>query len=446
MDLQQKFTTAISNLGLPDGSRVLVAVSGGVDSMVLMHLIRQSNLDPIVAHCNFKLRGQESDLDAEFVRQATHNLGLAYYEKAFNTTLFASDNGISIQMAARKLRYDWFEELAGQQACRFITVAHHLDDSIETVILNLVKGTGIAGMHGIKPKVGNIIRPLLNMSRAEIIDYAQLHQLAWREDSSNADTHYERNYIRHEVLPMLRSLNPKASEAISNHSLLMQRYEYILDWITQSVETKISRNLYQERFTVFNLDILFEYPEPATLLFHVLRNHGFNYDTCEQAIRNETASGAQFISGNMMLVKDRSNLVLTDTQTLESSEIYEIKKTDSAADLEFGSLMISFHEQVNEADFGQSNVAYLDASKISFPIIVRRFHVGDRFHPLGMQNSKLVSDFLTDNKATLVERTASYVICCEDKILWLAPHRIDDRFKITPTTRSLIRLELQINE
>ena len=446
MDIQQKFTEAISILCPTNGTKVLVAVSGGVDSMVLLQMMRQSNLNPIVAHCNFKLRGQESDLDAEFVRKASQTMGLDYREKSFNTSQFASDNGISIQMAARKLRYEWFEELAKQEDCRFIAVAQHADDSIETVLLNLVKGTGIAGMHGIKPKNGKIIRPLLNMSRAEIIDFAKWRQLSWREDSSNADTHYERNFIRHEILPMLRKLNPKANHAISNHATLMQRYEHILDWMTHNVETKISRNLFRGHFTVFNLDILFEYPEPATLLFHVLRKHGLNYDICEQSIRTETATGAQFISGNMVLVKDRSNLVLTDIQTLQSTETCEIKESDSAADLEFGSLLVSFHDQMDETDFGKSSVAYLDASKISFPLTVRRVQSGDRFHPLGMQNSKLVSDFFTDAKATLVERTASYIVCSGDKIIWLASHRIDDRFKILPNTKKVLRLEWQTNE
>ena len=446
MDLQHKFTTAVSNLGPTNGSKVLVAVSGGVDSMVLLHLMRQSNLITIVAHCNFKLRGQESDLDAEFVRQAVQTMGFTYHEKSFDTTAFASDNGISIQMAARKLRYEWFEELAKQENCEFIAVAHHADDSIETVMLNLVKGTGIAGMHGIQPKVGKIIRPLNSMSRTEIIDYAEQHNLAWREDSSNADIHYERNFIRHEILPMLRSLNPKASDAISNHAVLMQRYEHILDWITHDVETRISRRYFQGRFTVLNLEILLEYPEPATLLFHILRKHGYNYEICEQAIRTETESGAQFISGNMLLVKDRSTLVLAEAQLLNSEEICEIKEMDSTADLEFGSLQVSFHEEVDEADFGKSNVAYLDAANISFPITVRRIQRGDRFHPLGMQNSKLVSDYFTDTKANLIERTTACFISCADKILWLAPHRIDDRFKITPNTKRVIRLHWETTE
>ena len=446
MDLQHKFTTAVSNLGPTNGSKVLVAVSGGVDSMVLLHLMQQSNLITIVAHCNFKLRGQESDLDAEFVRQAVQTMAFTYHEKSFNTAAFASDNGISIQMAARKLRYEWFEELAKQENCEFVAVAHHADDSIETVILNLVKGTGIAGMHGIQPKVGKIIRPLLNMCRTEIIGYAEQHNLAWREDSSNADIHYERNFIRHEVIPMLHSLNPKASEAISNHAVLMQRYGHILEWITHDVETRISRRYYQERFTVFKLEILLEYPEPATLLFHILRKHGYNYETCEQAIRTETESGAQFISENMVLVKDRSALILAKAQTLNSSELYEIKETDSAVDLEFGSLKISFKENTNDADFGKSNVAYLDAANVTFPITVRRIQRGDRFHPLGMQNSKLVSDYFTDTKANLIERTTACVISSADKILWLAPHRIDDRFKITPNTKRVIRLQWETTE
>ena len=443
MELQLKFSSALSALVPTNGSKVLVAVSGGVDSMVLLHLMHQSNLDPIVAHCNFKLRGKESDLDAEFVRQSAENMGLTYHEKSFNTSEFASDNGISTQMAARKLRYEWFEKLADQEGCEFIAVAHHADDSIETVILNLVKGTGIAGMHGIKPKFGKIIRPLINMRRAEIIAYANHRRIVWREDSSNSETHYERNFVRHEVMPMLRSLNPNTGEAIANHAILMQRYEHILEWITHSVEAKISRNPHQGRFTIFNLDLLLEYPEPATLLYHILRKHGFNYGTCELAISAETESGAQFISGNWALVRDRSTVVFTETQTLHSEEFFEIHEKDSAVDVEFGCLLLSFHEQVDETDFGKSNVAYLDASNITFPLWVRPVQAGDRFHPLGMQSSKLASDFFTDTKASLVARTSSYAIGSNDKILWLAPHRIDDRFKILPNTQKVLRLEWQ---
>jgi len=238
-------------------------------------------------------------------------------------------------------------------------------------------------------------------------------------------------------------LNPNAVEAIANHAALMKRYEHILEWITHDVETRISRRYYQGRFTVFNLEILMEYPEPTTLLFHILRKHGFNYGTCELAIRAETESGAQFISGNWALVRDRSTLVFTETQTLHSEEFFEIHEKDSAVDVEFGCLRLSFHEQVDETDFGKSNVAYLDASNITFPLWVRPVQAGDRFHPLGMQNSKLASDFFTDIKASLVARTTSYVIGSNDKTLWLAPHRIDDRFKIHPNTQRVMRLEWQ---
>lgn len=443
MDIQHKFQIAISNFGLSKGSKVLVAVSGGVDSIVLLHMMHQSNINLIVAHCDFMLRGKESDLDAAFVRQSASTMGITYYEKSFHTAEFASDNGISIQMAARKLRYEWFEELAEQENCTFIAVAHHADDSVETVLLNLVKGTGIAGMHGIKHKHGKIIRPLLNMSRDEIVSYAQQHNLAWRDDSSNAETHYERNYIRHEVLPMLRSLNPKAGEAIANHAIYMQRYEHILDWMTQAVETRISRNYYQGRFTAFDLDLLSEYPEPATLLFHILRKYGFKYDTCEQAIREETESGAQFISGRMILIKDRTTLVLSQAEMFNSTELWQIQESDSVVDLEFGCLQVSYQNAQDEADFGNRHVAYLDAVNLSFPLIIRRVQHGDRFYPLGMQNSKLVSDFFTDSKINLINRTTTYVMSCEEKIIWLLPHRIDERFKLVSSSRKVIRLEWQ---
>lgn len=436
----ETFVASLDRLGINKSSRVLIAVSGGVDSMSLMHLFHAANIPSAVAHCNFNLRGNDSNADEKLVKDTAESLGLEFYRKGFRTDSFAKDNGVSIQMAARKLRYDWFHELSKAHQYDFIATAHHADDQVETILLNLTKGTGIAGMHGIPESAGKIIRPLVHLSRKEIIHYAQEQRIAWREDASNDESDYERNFIRNEVIPMLRSINPSVTDAIIKHSTIMARYENLLDHFIHEVENQICRFEQMGVFKTIDIEKLTSHPEPATILFHLVRNIGMTYQQCENAIKPGVTSGAVFESGTWNMIKDRNQLVVFDKETINDEEKAEITFQEGNASVLFGSFNSSIVEKIDEADFHNPAVAYLDASKIQWPISIRRLKTGDRFLPLGMKQSKLISDFLIDNKIGTPRKMATYILFSDGNPIWLAPLRIDDRFKIDENTRSIIRI------
>ncbi|MFN5325242.1 MAG: tRNA lysidine(34) synthetase TilS [Bacteroidota bacterium] len=440
MNLLQRFSYNLGSTNLHKDHRTLLAVSGGVDSMVLLELFRISGRSFIVAHCNFKLRGEDADADADFVRLHCQQHQIPFFSKSFDTAVFAKDNGISIQMAARKLRYDWFNQLMQEQQCHFLATAHHADDTTETVLLNLVKGTGMAGMHGIRLQSSHQIRPLFDVYRSDILHYANQNGIEWRDDASNADSKYERNFIRNEVLPMLKSINPSVSESINRHSRAMERYETLLNHFIHEVTLTAARLFHNGLMTSFDLTVINSHPEPATLLFHILRKMDFTYAQCESAVADETQSGSEFLSHHWTLIKDREKLVLIDMGLLNPDENITVEGQDEVYDLQFGSFDFKILDQITEEDLSNPFIAFVDAEKTVFPIRISRVHGGDRFHPLGMKGSKLVSDFFTDSKTPLTEKLTSYVLRSSDEIIWLVPHRIDDRNKLTEGTNKILRI------
>ncbi|MFM7079853.1 MAG: tRNA lysidine(34) synthetase TilS [Bacteroidota bacterium] len=436
----ESFLESLSRLGVNKQSRVLIAVSGGVDSMALMHLFHAAQIPSAVAHCNFNLRGNDSNADEMLVKNTANHLGLEFYSKGFQTGEFARDNRLSIQMAARMLRYDWFQELATTNQYDFIATAHHADDQVETILLNLTKGTGLAGMHGIPESAGKIIRPLIRLSRKDIIHYAQQHSIQWREDASNNESDYERNFIRNEVLPMLRSINPSVTEAIIKHSNIMARYENLIDQMMADIEKQIIRFEHLGLFKTIDIEKLTSYPEPATILFHLVRNTGMSFQQCENAVKPNVTSGAVFESGNWNMIKDRNQLVVFDKEALGGNEETEIPYPGETANVFFGTFDSSIVDGVDEKDFINPAVAYLDANKIQWPITIRSVNNGDRFHPLGMNQSKLISDFFIDGKIGTPQKMTTYILFSDGQPIWLAPLRIDDRFKINENTTSVLRL------
>lgn len=424
--------------------RVLLAVSGGVDSVAMAHLFHRSAIPFAIAHCNFRLRGEESEGDAQFVAQLAKQYGVPFHLKEFDTIAYADDNRLSIQMAARKLRYDFFHELHREHRYRAIAVAHHADDVAETMLLNMVRGAGIAGVHGIAQVQGVVVRPLLSLTGDEIRAYAQKHELVWREDSSNAEVFYTRNRIRHSVIPVLREINPAITEAMVRHARLMHDYEELLEHFMMGVSRELVRH--QGTVTSVNLSKLMELPAPATLLYHLLHDFGFSATQCRQ-MAESSRKGAAFYSPTHKLVTGRGLLEVIPIPETEKVTGYHLHENSASVELPHGTLTMErmsndyFEGGRLPDDFTDPRVAYLDSSLLEFPLHIRSWHHGDTFSPLGMQGRKLVSDFFTDEKFTPSQKEFAMVLLSGEQIVWLIGHRIDDRYRIKSESETIRRFE-----
>ena len=421
---------------LAKGDIVILALSGGIDSMVLADLLLKAKVEFVAAHCNFHLRGEESDGDEQFVRDYAERNGIQCFVKHFETEKYAAEQGVSIEMAARDLRYVWFEQLRQQLGYDKIVVAHHADDQAETFFINLLRGAGLNGLKGMKPQNGVIIRPLLWASREQIRKYTVENQILWREDHTNAESVYLRNKIRNQLLPVFDELHPEARQG------LYKSLEHL------SAENELYRALLQEKLNQiieYNGDIQ-RIPYSAfliqhssfQLLFEWLRQYGFNTDQCHfiyDAIG--TGVGNQYCSATHRLVIGRDELQL--------SEIKE--KTDDEIQIEVGEeeillpVYLRFSRFEKNADFiidKSSEVAQLDFDKIQFPLTLRHWHHGDRFHPLGMKGSKLLSDFFVDQKFTeWQKRNVWLLVAADGDILWVVGYRIDERYKVSISTKTI---------
>ena len=407
--------------------KVLLTVSGGKDSMAMLNLFIQQNLSFGVAHCNFELRGEEAEKDQEFVRQFCEVNGLEFHTKAFQTKEYATKNGISIQMAARDLRYNWFEKIREENAYQYIATAHHKNDVAETMLINLTKGTGLSGLHGISNKNGKIIRPLLCFNSIEIGNYVKENDVAYREDASNADTKYTRNSIRHKVIPELEKMNPAFIETANTEAEQFLELEEILN---QKIKEEQSKLFVKTEYG-FKIEIesLKKLTPLKTYLFYFLRTYNFNAPAIADIIEGlEGQSGKTFYSATHQIVKDRTHLLLSELK--ENTE--ERIEVNSIEELPFNVRII---DDMVSLEIEKSNqYAYLDADKIQFPMVLRTWKQGDTFKPFGMKGNKKVSDFLIDNKVSIVEKKTIKVLVSGNDIVWLVGQRISDNFKITEAT------------
>jgi tRNA(Ile)-lysidine synthase len=416
--------------------RVLVAVSSGLDSMALLHLMKQLDVDVAVAHCNFQLRGEDSDLDEEFVRMHCEKFKVPFFCKRFETNNYATENKLSIQMAARELRYAWFEELMEGKGFTKLATAHHFNDSIETMLLNWVRGAGIEGLRGIPTKRGNIIRPLLFATREELISYVAEHQITWREDISNQTDDYQRNFIRHQVIPQLKRINGSLENTIRES---VNKVDEEWAFYQKSVED------WKEKFVVEDVGVIriskegFLHPTHGpSLLWNSIKSFGFIYEQCKEAYEiKDHQSGKQFLSSSNKLVVDRDYFIVTP-QGNHWNEI-RIEKDQSQATLGPWTLAIAESKEMKPSN--NPREAVLDADKLAFPLRWRRWQPGDYFVPLGMTHRKKISDFLIDRKISVGEKDSVTVLESAGEIVWVAGHRIDNRYKLTSVTkRALIFL------
>lgn len=416
--------------------RVLLAVSGGVDSMVMMHLFREAGLRIAIAHCNFRLRGAESDGDEALVRETALAMEIPFHINHFNTREYADTEKISIQMSARDLRYKWFHELISEYRYQFIATAHHLNDSIETFLLNLTRGTGLEGLTGIPVRSGKVIRPMLFATRDMIEAYAVSCGIAWRFDSSNDEKKYYRNLMRSEVIPLLKKINPNFENTFRTTIERLQggrqAVQYMLD--------EFRREAVSHEGCVMGIkkEHLLKQPNKTVLLWELLKEFGFNYGQCNDIIGSVRQPGKVFYTGTHRLSVDRELLVLDPKETDQPIHVVvssdEIHAATGEKHLKF-SLVEREHFQIQK----DSMLAQLDAALVKFPLEWRTWKPGDQFIPLGMKHHKKISDFLIDEKVPLREKNEiTVLVAATGEILWVVGKRIADPFKVTEKTTRVL--------
>jgi len=441
--MQQKVQSYIERQQLlTPKARVIVGVSGGTDSVVLLHILHALGYECVMAHCNFHLRMEESNRDEEFVRALSKTMKLPFYNIDFDTVSYADKHGISIEMAARDLRYEWFHDLLKKLDAEAIAVAHHADDSIETMLMNLVRGTGLRGLSGIRPRNKKVIRPLLCCNRQELENYLIRYDLEHVEDSTNASVDYQRNKFRNEVLPLLEEINPSLRQTLYESLKRFEGTTAIYAQAIDAIREKIAETT--DGLTKLNIDIITQQVHIPTVMYEILQPFGFNGATIEQVTENlDAVSGKTFYSDTHRLIKDRKYLIISpkDDDTVDE---YYITQPDAVIDQPF---RLQLKTLKLTPDFSISRSAkrvHIDASKLAFPLQLRRWREGDVFYPFGMKQRKKLSDFFIDNKLSLLEKEQSWLLVSGNDIVWIVGQRLDDRFRITAETTEVV--ELSIND
>jgi tRNA(Ile)-lysidine synthase len=451
MNLLTLFKSFISNQNLfSPKDKLLLAVSGGMDSAVLCELCHQSGFDFAIAHCNFQLRKEESERDENFVRQLAEKYQKQIFIKKFETERYAAENKTSIQVAARELRYGWFSEIVNGQwsvvnkthhspfTIHHIVTAHHLDDNIETVLMNFFKGTGIAGLHGILPKQGKIIRPLLFAKKEELKKFADENKLQWVEDSSNKSDKYSRNYFRHQVIPLIEKIYPSA---IYNLAANINRFQDIEILYQQSIALH-KKKLLEQKGNEIHIPILkLKKSEPlSTVIYEIIKGYQFSSAQADEVINLlQSESGKYIQSATHRIIKNRNWLIISPNNS-ELSQNIIIDEPVGSWQLSIGSLHFELVSAANHKLQTTNNIAQFDAAKIKFPLLLRKWKPGDYFYPLGMKKKKKLARFFIDSKLSQTEKEKTWVVEMNKKIIWVVGMRIDERFKITAQTKEMLKI------
>jgi tRNA(Ile)-lysidine synthase len=421
--------------------KILIAVSGGIDSIVLAKLFSLAKFNFGVAHVNFSLRGEESLADEVFVKKFAKTLKVPYHSIVFDTKAFAEKEKISTQMAARLLRYNWFEEIRQREGYQYVATAHHQMDSAETVLINLTRGSGLAGFHGIPIKNGHIIRPMLFANQEQIFDFVVEKRLAWREDSSNESTKYQRNFIRHEIMPKFQEINSTFDETLAQTS---ERIRDIETWIQEEYALWQAENIKNDTANNLFVQLNAKTAREKVMQQRWLQSLAFNADQITQ-ITNHPADkvGKLFESPLFTLNIDRNQWVLSPKDQSEYKPIL-VQEEDEVVDL--GTQELHIYVEEKTADFKvptEANIACLDADGLTFPLEIRKTQEGDWFCPLGMNSKKLISDFLTDKKVALNLKKSTLLMLSKGSVAWIVGHRIDNRFKVSDKTETVMIFELR---
>ena len=437
VNMQKQFLKYCEKIGLKNEANILIAVSGGLDSMALLHLFRLSGFSVQAAHCNFNLRGEESDRDEQFVKDTCDAMDIPIHLKHFDTEKYAQLQGVSIQMAARDLRYAWFEEVRVANDLDLIATAHHQDDQIETVLLNLSRGTGLKGMHGILAAQNKLIRPLLFTDRSGLQSWMSANSFTHCEDSSNASVKYSRNKLRHQLIPTLKEINPSLSNTFQENTERFAASEQNLSFLFEKQRQTIVVQKGTEQHIV--LSELLKYPSPIDVLFYFIADFGFND---WRAIENllSAASGKIISSETHELLKDRMALILREKQGVKRNSF----NISEAQECISNPISLSFRiVDRKEFELNKSkHVAALDYDKLQFPLELRSWQRGDVFQPLGMSGKKKVSDFFIDEKISLFQKENTWLLCSAGEVVWLVGHRIDERFKLVEPSQKVYLVHL----
>lgn len=404
--------------------------------MVLLELCRQADLDIRAAHCNFRLRGDESDADEEFVKTQCEQKEILLFINHFDTKKFAEEHKLSIQVVARHLRYEWFNTLLINNDYDYILTAHHLDDSLETFLINLTRGSGLDGLTGIPQQNGNIIRPLLPFSRNEIEAFAKENHIPWREDSSNASDKYLRNRLRHDVIPVLKELNTSLLSSFENTVSNLQQAQSMVDDASRIVYRKVVTDIdFQKRI---NLNELMQLPNYHAYLYQWLSPFGFSdWDSISALVSAQ--SGKQIHSENHTLLKDRNELIVFQKPESDATEVFSIEKEQKLVKFP---LKLVF-SNVENISVQTSNTIFVDEEKLRFPLEIRKWQEGDLFYPFGMNGSKKLSKYFKDEKYSLIDKSEIWLLCSGNQIVWIIGKRQDDRFRVTAQTTKIVQIQLQ---
>lgn len=414
---------------------VVVGISGGADSVALLHILVSLGYKCIAAHCNFNLRGDESFRDEQFTIDFTKRLQVPLCKISFETNKYAQENRLSVEMAARELRYRWFEELLNTYDADAVAVAHHRDDSVETLLINLTRGSGITGLTGIKPKNGNVVRPLLCVSREDIYAYIENKGLEYVTDSSNSSDIYTRNFIRLKVIPLLEEINPSVKASLARTANHLYDASLIYNHSIEEARKVIIQN------NRLSISALLSFPAPATILYEMLKPYGFSRTVCESIFTVlEKDSGKIFYSSTHRLLKDRSDLLI-DVLSGEDNRAYLINLEDDNVDLpvELKPEIVVIKESYQiEKD---KKFAYFDFDKLSFPLVLRHWQEGDWFVPFGMKGKKKISDYFSDKKFSLFDKEKTWLLCSGQDVIWIVGERTDNRYRIEKTTKRVLKLK-----
>ncbi len=421
-----------TNLSFLMKGKLLLACSGGMDSVVLAHLSVQAGLNVTLAHCNFHLRGSESDGDEGFVRNLAKELGIQVKVKSFNTKKYAGQNRGSIQMAARELRYQWFDELLESNGFEYLLTAHHLDDSLETFLINLSRGTGIEGLSGIPVQNGKVVRPLLDFSQKNLMDYAKREKLNWREDSSNSDKKYLRNKIRLEIVPKLKELHPAFLENFKQTQIHLQDTHVLV----QNHLQEIKSILFADDGDVIRIAIepLKELHPVEAYLYGLFKDYGFTQWEDVKGLLN-AMSGKEVCSKTHRLLKDREYLLLSELKNRVNAS-YLVYNREVMLESPIKLTM----EKVVAFEKSGPNTIFLDKEKLNFPLVLRNWRKGDYFYPYGMKGGKKLSKFFKDEKMDVFSKEKQWLLCSDDEIVWVVGRRADERFKVDKSTQTIIKI------
>ena len=404
-------------------TKLLIAISGGLDSVVLFHLLHKLNYDVSLAHCNFKLRGKESDLDEEFIKNLNQISANQIFTIIFDTEKYAKEHKLSTQIAARELRYNWFQKLITEHKFEYVLTAHHADDNLETFLIHLTRGSGLDGFTGIPKVNGNIVRPLLAFSRKEILNYAKDNDIEWREDASNASNKYIRNKIRHQVLPVLKEINPSIFDSFATTIENLQESKQIIEDRIENIASEVLEK--EANFIKIDIEKIKELSNSKAYLYQLLKSYHFTEWNDVYDLLN-AQSGKQVFSKTHRLLKDRDVLILSKIDLSNSIEMaFQIEEEITEIT---NPIHLTFKEVIEKSTENKQTI-YVDKDLLKYPLMLRKWEKGDYIYPLGMQGKKKLSKYFKDEKFSLIDKENTWLLCnAENQIMWIINHRQDRRF------------------